>query len=222
MCVTRFAALFVAAGLLASTALAQGTRIVKGQKTALRGMTKVYVDTQGDSRLADIVVAQLRRQLPEVAVVEAPGDDTILVRFNKSRANSWRELRSARVQSTQLTRERQPMYRDRPSTGAARRSASEPLPSNNSAADTPPQVAGRPSTTTLDVEPAGIVPTSSIDNARAPNAFGEVLTPAGPDALAKIVEFRQTVWNPSLLEPVVTKFVEKFARDYRKVNAPNP
>ena len=66
---------------LASTVLAQSPIIEYGQPVELRGVTKVFVDTSLDAQQRDVVVKEIKKQLPNLQVVSRPEESDIHLRF---------------------------------------------------------------------------------------------------------------------------------------------
>jgi len=210
----RLAILTAAVGLFASTALAQSPQIVKGSNSALHGLTRVYVDVPGDAKLASVVADEVRKQLPDITLVSTREEGAIILQF---------ALHSLEVpdRSTRTTIIReQASYRERNSAGNVRATGAQARAFGQQSEQGPPPAKNTRSV--IYTNESSDVPSSSPAQLRAPQAFGRILTPAGPDSFAKVADFRSTVWRESLLEPVVSDFVRKFAKEYRKVNAPNP
>jgi hypothetical protein len=211
MSVLRFATLLVATTTLASTSLAQAPRIVKGTRADLKGMTKVFVDTQKDGYLRDLVASQLRHQLPELTIVDRRGNDTLVVQF--SRQVGHRSTK-ADTRASEMTVE--PMNRDRlPASGNPRGGAAQPQRATSGTAVRRPGASAQP-TSTMSVEPDASRTDAILFT---PSAFGRVLKVGDAGSFNNVLDFRSTLWRPGNLELAAKDFVGKLAKEYRKANA---
>lgn len=77
----------VAAAIASPYALAQVAPTVKGSNADLRGAKTVYVDASYDRALRDAVVAELKAQLPELAIEDDPDGADLVVRCSRAVAD---------------------------------------------------------------------------------------------------------------------------------------
>jgi hypothetical protein len=79
MGVSRILATLLCVVLVAPLAGAQQTsRVVKGSKGTLKGVTVICLDVKGDALLGELLAREIARQLPQIAIVE-PGTPGALV-----------------------------------------------------------------------------------------------------------------------------------------------
>jgi hypothetical protein len=67
--------------MFASHVLSQAQIIEPGQPDELRGVTKVFVDISLDTQQRDVVVRELKKQLPQLEIVSRPEESEIHLRF---------------------------------------------------------------------------------------------------------------------------------------------
>ena len=77
----------------APSVLAQAPIIESGQLDELRGVTKVFVDISLDVQQRDIVVREIKKQLPNLEIVSRPEESDIHLRFFLN------ETRDGRIES---------------------------------------------------------------------------------------------------------------------------
>jgi hypothetical protein len=65
----------------ASPVLAQAPIIESGQPDELRGVTKVFVDISVDAQQREVVVKEIKKQLPDLEIVSRPEESDIHLRF---------------------------------------------------------------------------------------------------------------------------------------------
>jgi hypothetical protein len=65
----------------APSVLAQAPIIESGQPDELRGVTKVFVDISIDAQQREVVVREIKKQLPNLEVVSRPEESNIHLRF---------------------------------------------------------------------------------------------------------------------------------------------
>ncbi|HZF39084.1 MAG TPA: hypothetical protein VE715_09690 [Blastocatellia bacterium] len=65
----------------ASPVLAQAPIIEPGQPDELRGVTKVFVDTGLDVQQREVIVREIKKQLPDLEIVSRPEESDIHLRF---------------------------------------------------------------------------------------------------------------------------------------------
>ena len=196
MLVARSAAAFLCVVLFVSLATGQSPHIVKGSNDDLEGMRKVYVDTGEDATLREIVEAQLREQLPDLALVDAPATDTLVVRFGRGyieRRADWDGVDEFNKLIGPKTNDVVVPTRPLPAPGTRTQ---------------PTRVAKTP-------ERGAEISTGSPMR-REWYALGSVFKPTGAQTFAEVVNFRHIASRG--FEGAAKDFVRKLAKEYRKAN----
>jgi hypothetical protein len=184
----RFILTALAVAALAARATAQVAPTVKGSRDDLRGAKSVYVDTSYDHALRDALAAEIRKELPELTIAEAPEGADLILRFSRSvpdesdgRRGTWDEP----PYSADQTMSRTPPPPRRP-----------PLPTEKTSADEP----------------------DAPDSFDAPTryAIGSVLKPVPGGPAREALSFKQPIRTKA--EAAARDFARKFAREYRKAN----
>ena len=189
--------------LLAPVALAQTEQCVKGSGRDLAGAATVYVDAGLDRELRDALVAQLRAELPEVTVVDAPAQAALIVRFSRSLAPARAAPSGVRhdAESNRVRSQINPSYVPLPRGSVPRRRGRYD----------PPLQAAPPET-----ESSSIFGSPRQDPRTDRWAFATVLKPAGANRYIEAIRFKQVIWTSYQIP--VRDFVRKLAKEYRKAN----
>jgi hypothetical protein len=90
--IRRLGWLFLLVLTFASPASAQTPIIEYGQPDELRGVTKVFVDAGPDAQQREVVVREIKKQLPNLEIVSRPQESDIHLRF------SLKETRDGRTE----------------------------------------------------------------------------------------------------------------------------
>jgi hypothetical protein len=78
---SQFAGLFLSLLVFVFAAQAQAGGAEYGQSDELRGVSKVFVDTGVEAGRRELIVKEIRKQLPELEVVSRPEESDIHLRF---------------------------------------------------------------------------------------------------------------------------------------------
>lgn len=186
---------------VATTTFAQTVPAGKGSPADLRGAATVFVDESVRGDLRDAIVANFRVEIPEITVVDRAEEAALVVRFSTTIASG----------EMALDRERD----DRSGSTGLSKVPDGPSPRLRFPASGRPEIpdASRSGSTTgdgLDVE--------EIRDRTYRYAIGSVLKPAGPDRFVEPFSFRRRIGKET--DRAVRDFVRKFAKAYRKANAP--
>jgi hypothetical protein len=90
--IRRLGWLFLPVLTFALPSLAQSPIIEYGRPDELRGVTKVFVDAGPDAQQQEVVVREIKKQLPNLEIVSRPQESNIHLRF------SLKETRDGRTQ----------------------------------------------------------------------------------------------------------------------------
>ena len=183
-----FVSLLVPAVALSATALGQVSPTVKGSRDDLRDARTVYVDVGHDRALGEALAAELRRELPALAIAADPEGADLILRFSRSVADE----RPARRENWD-----QPPY-------SADQTISRTPP--------PPRRAPLPSERTAGEEPKA----PGAFDAPTRFAFGAVLKRAGSGPMREAMSFKQPIRTKA--DTAARDFVRKFAKEYRRAN----
>lgn len=185
----------------APAAFAQTVPAGKGSPEDLRGATTVFVDESVRGELRDAIVANLRIELPQITVVERAEDAALVLRFSTTIGDDTlldRSVRSDRTGLVDITKADaavKPRLRIPPSARPDIVDPSRDMPTGIDAMDTE-----TPQTRTYRY------------------AVGSVLKPSGPNRFVEPFSFKRRIGKET--DRAVRDFVRKFAKAYRKANAP--
>lgn len=201
--VRRSVAVLAVTLAIAPSCPAQAEQISKGSRDDLRGATSIFVDTGVDPDLGPMVVEALRRELPELAIVDRLDDAALVLRFSTSIAPNREVL---------------------PSVSAADASIDAPDGADPGALPSPGAPASdRARRTTPGTARQRLPDPGAIDSTAPPPAsdtyqfaIGSILRPTGPRRFTEAVAFNRRIGSD--VDSAVRDFVRKFARKYRKVN----
>lgn len=191
--------------LLAPTALAQVAPVEKGTSADLRGATSVFIDTGASVELRDAIVADLRRELPQLAIVDRAADAMLIVQFTTSIGpdNPYLDLNRA----------------DRSGLSHRTNTDRQPPPPGSKIED---RLTMKPQPEIVEARKTARRPVDAFANQVSqsrPNryAIGSVFTTSGTNRLVEPVSFKRRIGAKA--DDAVHAFTRKFVKVYRKANA---
>ncbi len=182
---------------LATVTSAQTVPAGKGSPADLRGAATVFVDESVRGELRDAIIAHLRVELPQIAVVERAEDAALIVRFSTTIASDEMAVdreRGERSGSTGLS-----TIPDGPSPRLR-------FPAS-----------GRPEAPDASRSGPDTLGGDELKDRTYRYAIGSILKPAGPDRFVEPFSFKRRIGKET--HRAVRDFVRKFAKAYRKANA---
>ena len=186
---------------LSNAALAQTVPAGKGSPADLRGATTVFIDESVRGELREAIVANLRIELPQISIVDRAEDAALIVRFSTTIASD--ELA--------LDRERS----DRTDSAGLSTIPDGPSPRLRFPASGRPEAPDASRNGSVGGDALG---SDELRDRTYRYAIGSILKPAGPDRFVEPLSFKRRIGKDS--DRAVRDFIRKFAKAYRKANAP--
>lgn len=208
---------FVIACLLAPAAFAQVAQIDKGTPEDMRGSMTVFVDTGVRTDLRDAIIANIRKELPEVTIAGSIDEAHLVIRFQTTVAPRGPDLEQEDADRRAIASQRSSTVRPVPppppanpgdrSGGVGRADPRTPVTVRHDQIET-----GRSRSETFDV----LRPDPEETPRESRYAIGSVLKPTAAKRFTEALSYVRRVEGEAVHS--VRDFVKKFAKAYRKAN----